>query len=99
MDLLTTIILLITIILLVVQAIMIYKEKRKYNEWLGQFNNMKRALTIAQNKLLDSERERTWLNNQIAIIFEELAQGKFPEHPKLKPSWQYNEDLITDPRD
>jgi uncharacterized membrane protein len=91
MDLLTTIVLLITIVLLVFQAILIYKEQKKYKDSIETFRNMERALRIAQNKLLDSERERTWLNNQVTIIFDDLANGKLPEHPKLKLSW--------DPRD
>jgi len=98
MESVTQLVLMMTLVLLAIQGVLIYREQKKFQESIEAFTNMERALKIAQNKLIDSEREREWLNKQIVVIFEELEAGKIPVHPRTKDSWQYY-NSIMDPRD
>lgn len=68
MNFLTIVALVIVCILLIVQLVFIILYRGRYIQLREDTHNLNRALKIVRNQLIDSERERKWLNNQIAIL-------------------------------
>jgi uncharacterized membrane protein len=65
MDILTLALLIVAGILLFVQMVFVVVYRGRYIQLQNDTHNLNRALNIARNKLIDSERERKWLNHQM----------------------------------
>lgn len=65
------ILLLTCLILLIAQQITLMSYRRRYIRACSANENVNRALAISKNKLIDSERERKFLDNQITILMSE----------------------------
>jgi hypothetical protein len=73
MDILITI-LIAACILLVAQQVLIINYRRRHIKLCETMTNTNRAFKILRGNFLDSEQERKWLNNQIAILTSEDSQ-------------------------
>ena len=87
------------LVVIVAQFIFLLTNKKEYELLNSQMISLERALRIQKNLLIDSERERQWLNNQIDIIWLDIEEGRAPIHPKFRPSYQYDDESPEDPRD